>query len=95
MLILLFSIGEYFVVGVDIEQYDSSQPSKYLRGMLLEETEYDAVVAFQSYLAVLPSPHVAFDRFTRLVSYIYSSHSEQLTKCFFKWNCSYKMGKYG
>lgn len=60
--------GEYFVVGVDIEQYDPSLPDQYLRGMLKNKTERDAVVAFQSYLAVVPSPHVAFDRFSRLVS---------------------------
>lgn len=56
------------MVGVDIEQYDSSLPDKYLRGLLQDETEHDAVVAFQSYLAIVPSPHVAFDRFARLVS---------------------------
>lgn len=58
------------MVGVDIEQYDSARPEKYLRGLLKDktETEADAVVAFQSYLAVVPSPLVAFDRFARLVS---------------------------
>lgn len=28
----LLDTGDYFVVGVDIEQYDTSQPHKYFRG---------------------------------------------------------------
>lgn len=63
----LFS-GEYFVIGVDIEQYDSSLPDKYLRGLLQDKSDSDAPIAFKSYLAIVPSAPVAFDAFALLVS---------------------------
>lgn len=63
-----FYIGEYFVIGVDIEQYDSSLPDKYLRGLLQDKSDSDAPDAFKSYLAIVPSAPVAFDAFARLVS---------------------------
>lgn len=64
----LLDYGEYFVVGVDIDQYDAKMPSKYLRGVLQKITESDTVVAFRSYLAVVPSAHVHIDRFAASVS---------------------------
>ena len=64
-----FFKGEYYVIGIDIEQYDSSSPEKYLHGLLKEQIEPDAIVAFKSYLAILPSAPIAFDSFARLVSY--------------------------
>lgn len=64
-------IGEYFVIGVDIEQYDSSLPEKYLRGLLQDISDSDAPEAFKSYLAIVPSAPVAFDAFARLVSSFY------------------------
>lgn len=64
----LLDNGDYFVVGVDIEQYDAQQPDKYLRGLLQDTTEADAVDAFRSYLAIVPSAHLHFDRFANLVS---------------------------
>lgn len=64
----LLDRGEYFVVGIDIEQYDAQQPDKYLRGLLQDTTEADAVEAFHSYLAIVPSAHLHFDRFVTLVS---------------------------
>lgn len=59
--------GEYFVVGMDIEQYDTSDPEKYLKGILHSEQEQWVGHAYQSYLAVLPSPLVGFDEFARKV----------------------------
>ncbi|XP_037032480.1 guanylate cyclase 32E isoform X2 [Bradysia coprophila] len=64
----LLDKGEYFVVGVDIEQYDSSSPDKYLRGVLQVKTDPASVIAFQSYLAVVPSAPVLFSEFARLVN---------------------------
>lgn len=60
--------GEYFVVGMDIEQYDSSNPAKYLMGLLNDEQESWVGLAYRSYLAVLPSPLVGFDDFAEKVS---------------------------
>lgn len=63
-----FHAGEYFVVGMDIEQYDASDPEKYLKGILHSEQEPWVGLAYQSYLAVLPSPLVGFDDFAKKVN---------------------------
>lgn len=52
---------------MDIEQYDSSNPEKYLMGLLHSEQEPWVGHAYQSYLAVLPSPLVGFDEFAKKV----------------------------
>lgn len=64
----LLEKGEYFVVGIDIEQYDSSAPDKYLRGLLQDKTDNDCISAFKSYLGIVPSPPINFDDFARQVS---------------------------
>lgn len=64
---LLFYAGEYFVVGLDIEIYDAADPEKYLKGILHKEQEPWVGHAFQSYLAVLPSPLVGFNDFAKKV----------------------------
>ncbi|KAH8419517.1 hypothetical protein KR222_004069 [Zaprionus bogoriensis] len=64
----LLSRGEYFVVGIDIEQYDPAKPDKYLRGMLLERVEPQSVQAFQSYLGILPTAPVSFATFAAEVN---------------------------
>ncbi|GAB6020731.1 hypothetical protein CHUAL_003395 [Chamberlinius hualienensis] len=60
----LFENGEYFVVGVDVEQYDQDYPGKYLKGLLKEESEESAKLAFRSYVGVVGSPPVGFENFT-------------------------------
>lgn len=62
------SSGEYFVVGVDIEQYDADNPAKYLRGLLRDDTDKVAEKAFRNYLGVVPSSPVGFENFTMLVN---------------------------
>jgi len=64
----LLSHGEYFVVGIDIEQYDPARPEKYLRGMLMEKVEPLAAQAFQSYLGIVPTAPVSFATFANEVS---------------------------
>lgn len=64
----LLGNGDYFVVGVDIEQYDPSKPDKYLRGLLLEKNDARAVVAFQSYLGIYPTAPIKFAEFAKEVS---------------------------
>ncbi|KAF7269656.1 hypothetical protein GWI33_017336 [Rhynchophorus ferrugineus] len=67
----LFDKGEYFVVGVDIEQYDNKNPSKYLRGLLRDaDLPNDPIAqrAYRSYLGVVPSSPVGFENFTVLVN---------------------------
>ncbi|GAB0098027.1 Guanylate cyclase [Sergentomyia squamirostris] len=59
----LLDQGEYFVVGVDIEQYDTTDPEKYLRGLLQDEKDMKAEKAFRSYMAIVPSAPVAFNDF--------------------------------
>ncbi|XP_023216984.1 guanylate cyclase 32E-like [Centruroides sculpturatus] len=60
----LLENGEYFVIGVDVEQYDTSIPQRYLKGLLKEEVEDDAKKAFQSYIGVVGSPPIGFENFT-------------------------------
>ncbi|XP_015043803.2 speract receptor isoform X2 [Drosophila pseudoobscura] len=64
----LLSAGDYFVVGIDIEQYEPAKPEKYLRGLLLEEVEPLAVQAFQSYLGIVPTAPVSFATFAQEVN---------------------------
>lgn len=61
-------IGEYFVVGVDIEQYENDNPTKYLRGLLRDEIDPVAVPAFASYIGVVPSSPVGFENFSSKVN---------------------------
>lgn len=65
---MLLDKGEYFVVGIDIEQYDASAPDKYLRGLLQDKTDDDCITAFKSYLGIMPSPPINFEEFARQVS---------------------------
>lgn len=64
----LLSGGDYFVVGIDIEQYDPAKPEKYLRGLLMEKVEPLAAQAFQSYLGIVPTAPVSFATFANEVS---------------------------
>lgn len=63
----LLDNGDYFVVGVDLEQYSTAEPDKYLRGILNNVTEDAAFRAYHSYLAIVPSPAVEFDEFAKQV----------------------------
>jgi len=68
---LPFYAGEYFVIGMDIEQYDTSDPEKYLKGILHSEQEPWVGEAYRSYFAVFPSPTIGFDEFSVKVSGIF------------------------
>jgi hypothetical protein len=70
--------GEYWVVGVDTEQYDTANPEKYLKALLRDETNPLAQRAFRSYLGVVPSPHVGFENFSERVNY----YMERAPFCF-------------
>ncbi|XP_055533720.1 guanylate cyclase 32E isoform X2 [Wyeomyia smithii] len=59
----LLAGGDYFVVGVDLEQYDAVLPKKYLHGLLQTEPDWNAVQALQHYLGVVPSAPVKFEEF--------------------------------
>lgn len=63
----LLDEGEYFVVGIDIEQYDATAPDKYLRGLLQDKSDNECISAFKSYLGILPSPPNNFERFAQQV----------------------------
>lgn len=63
----LLDNGDYFVIGVDLEQYAASEPEKYLRGVLNNDTEQAAIRAYQSYLAIIPSAAMEFDAFAKQV----------------------------
>lgn len=55
--------GEYWVVGVDIVQYDENDPTKYLRGLLQKKNEPIYRNAFRSYLGVAPRPPINITNF--------------------------------
>ncbi|CAD7080488.1 unnamed protein product [Hermetia illucens] len=64
----LLDKGEYFVVGIDIEQYDPSAADKYMRGSLMETGDSEAEKAFQSYLGICPTAPKAFQEFAKEVN---------------------------
>ncbi|XP_067205075.1 guanylate cyclase 32E [Linepithema humile] len=64
----LLEKGEYWVVGVDIEQYDEERPDKYLRGLWQKETNLTIVKAYRSYFSIVASTPINFMNFTRLVN---------------------------
>ncbi|XP_050310703.1 guanylate cyclase 32E [Anthonomus grandis grandis] len=67
----LFQTGEYFVVGVDIEQYDQKNPSKYLRGLLRDSdlpNDLIAQRAYRNYIGIVPSSPIGFENFSNLVN---------------------------
>ena len=62
-------LGEYFVLGVDLDRYDFDSPSKYLRGLLKDGLDRKAIEAFANYLGVVSSPSGPdFDNFTHMVN---------------------------
>lgn len=63
-----FFIGEYWVVGVDIEQYDEELPDKYLRGLLQQQTDLSVMNAYRSYFSIVASASINFKNFTRLIN---------------------------
>lgn len=65
----LLDRGDYFVVGVDIDQYDAALPTKYMHGLLQTTPDPDAVEAFRHYLGIVPSAPVRFEEFAVKVSW--------------------------
>lgn len=66
---LIRKLGEYFVLGVDLDRYDADNPSKYLRGLLKDDLDRKAIEAFENYVGVVGSPSGAdFDNFTQMVN---------------------------
>ncbi|XP_071581869.1 receptor-type guanylate cyclase Gyc76C-like [Temnothorax nylanderi] len=64
----LLEKGEYWVVGVDIEQYDEKRPSKYLRGLWQKKTDLSVVNAYRNYFSIVASAPINFTNFTQLVN---------------------------
>ncbi|KAL4112523.1 hypothetical protein QTP88_016294 [Uroleucon formosanum] len=56
--------SEYFVVGVDVEQYDAENPGKYLTGMLSNKPDPILEKAFRSFFSVVPTPPRGFKNFS-------------------------------
>ncbi|XP_025074947.1 guanylate cyclase 32E [Pogonomyrmex barbatus] len=64
----LLEKGEYWVVGVDIEQYDEKRPDKYLRGLWQKETDLSIVNAYRSYFSIVASAPINIMNFTKLIN---------------------------
>lgn len=73
----LLENGDYFVVGVDLEQYDPQSPERYLKGLLQSKQNPRIVEAFRSYVAVVPSAPVGFDAFAVEVGVV-TNHSTKV-----------------
>ncbi|XP_014478817.1 PREDICTED: guanylate cyclase 32E isoform X2 [Dinoponera quadriceps] len=63
----LLEKGEYWVVGVDIEQYDEERPDKYLRGHWQRESNLP-IEAYYNYFSIVASAPINITNFTRLVN---------------------------
>ncbi|XP_025987101.2 guanylate cyclase 32E [Solenopsis invicta] len=63
----LLEKGEYWVIGVDIEQYDEKHPNKYLRGLWQKETDL-SIDVYRSYFSIVASAPTNLINFTRLVN---------------------------
>nr|XP_031850372.1 guanylate cyclase 32E [Nomia melanderi] len=63
----LLEKGEYWVVGVDIEQYDEKRPDKYFRGLWQTKTNSSILNAYRSYFSVVASAPIYSKNFTRMV----------------------------
>ncbi|KAG6800192.1 guanylate cyclase 32E [Apis mellifera caucasica] len=64
----LLEKGEYWVVGVDIEQYDEKRPDKYFRGLWQRKTNSSILKAYRSYFSVVASAPIYSTNFTRMVN---------------------------
>lgn len=60
--------GEYFVVGVSLEPYDSKNPEKYLKDSFKQEIQPDLKEYYRSYLGIVPSPAQGFENFSSQVN---------------------------
>lgn len=59
--------GEYWVVGVDIEQYDKERPDKYIHGEWLQKMSL-SIEAYHNYFSIVASAPIDSTHFTRLVN---------------------------
>lgn len=66
--------GEYWVVGVDIEQYDEKRPDKYFRGLWQKKTNSSILKAYRSYFSVVASAPIYSKNFTRMVNQYRQKH---------------------
>lgn len=65
---MIGAAGEYWVVGVDIEQYDEKRPDKYFRGLWQRKTNSSILKAYRSYFSVVASAPIYSTNFTRMVN---------------------------
>lgn len=56
--------GKYFVVGVELEQYDEKDPGRYMRGLLRDDIDPTVVRAFASYFGIVPTAPVNMHGFS-------------------------------
>lgn len=55
-------------MGINIEQYEPEDPKRYLSGLLRDDIDPVAVVAYKSYIGVVPSSPVGIENFTTMVN---------------------------
>lgn len=61
-------IGEFFVVGINIEPYNPKTPDKYLKDLFGLTVEPSLLECYKNYLVIVPSPAQEFEQFSRKVN---------------------------
>ncbi|XP_035734350.1 guanylate cyclase 32E-like isoform X1 [Vespa mandarinia] len=65
----LLEKGEYWVVGINFDQYDEQKPDKYLRGLYQDRIkDYSVLKAYRNYFSIVASAPIDFDNFTKLIN---------------------------
>ncbi|XP_074600822.1 guanylate cyclase 32E-like [Brevipalpus obovatus] len=64
----LLQSGDYFVVGVDVEHYNSLEPQRYFKGLLKDQVDDIAQRSFRSYIGVVSSPYTGSESFSYKVN---------------------------
>lgn len=64
----LIDTGEYWVLGIDLEQYDAENPEMFTRGLLQDQTNSIIERAFRAYIGIMPSSPVNFQNFSFAVN---------------------------
>ncbi|KAL7636452.1 UNVERIFIED_CONTAM: hypothetical protein RMT77_013227 [Armadillidium vulgare] len=59
----LFDKGEYFVVGVMLQEYNRQKPQQYLQDFLSEESNATIQRSYQNFIGVIPTAPIDSEKF--------------------------------
>ncbi|XP_043487729.1 guanylate cyclase 32E [Polistes fuscatus] len=65
----LLEKGEYWVVGINFDQYDEQKPDKYLHGLYQDRIkDYSVLKAYRNYFGIVASAPIGYQNFTKLIN---------------------------